>query len=291
MAQGKIGRFTSPADREKFEASYAEGMRLLPEPAEVHDVSTAFGQVRAYRFGEGSGVPLVLLHGRSGTSVLWRPNLSALARRHRVYSIDLLGEAGGSTQTAPIRSSVDQAAWLSATLEGLGLDAVHLVGVSAGGWLACNQAVREPKRIASVSLLDPASTFARLPLGVILRTIPTILPLTAEWALPRFLRWVDGQGGAAEEDPVGRVIRAGLRYYRPALPLPTAFSDDQLRSIDVPTLVLLAGRSVMHDSRRALERARTLISGVQAELWPLATHAISGQCADEVNTRILRFIE
>src|SRR3954453_1208064 len=57
MTQGKIGRFTSPADREKFEASYDEGMRLLPEPAEVHDVPTEFGQVRAYRFGEGSGVP------------------------------------------------------------------------------------------------------------------------------------------------------------------------------------------------------------------------------------------
>jgi hypothetical protein len=45
------------------------------------------------------------------------------------------------------------------------------------------------------------------------------------------------------------------------------------------------------DSQRALARARALVPGVQAELWPTATHSISGQFANEVNARILSFIE
>ncbi|MEV0400051.1 alpha/beta fold hydrolase [Actinoallomurus sp. NPDC050550] len=291
MSRAKLGGFTTPEGRSRFDRVYDEGMRLLPRPAEVHDVPTAFGRVRAYRFGEGGGAPIVLLHGTGGTSVMWRPNVAALAEKRSVYAIDLLGEAGRSEQTAPIRGAGDQAAWLAAVLERLDIPAAHLVGVSIGGWMACNQAVRAPERVASIGLLDPINTLARMSLGLILRTIPVVLPLTAGWARPRFLSWIDGQGQAAEDDPVGRVIGAGMRDYRAAMPTPAYFTDEEIRSIDVPALVLVAGRSAVHDPQRALRRAEALIGDVQAELWPDATHAISGQCADEVNARVLRFID
>jgi pimeloyl-ACP methyl ester carboxylesterase len=288
----KIGRYTTRAGRRRFESAYAEGMRTLPSPAGEHDVDTDFGRVHAYRFGDAPGPAIVLLHARGGTTVVWQPNVSALAERRRVYSIDLLGEAGKSEQTAPIRDAHDQAAWLTTVLGRLEIEAVHLVGVSFGGWMACNQAVRAPQRVASTSLLEPVNTFAPLPFGAILRTIPTILPFVRNWAVPRFLSWVDAQGSSApEDDPVGRVIGASMREYRPALPQPKLFTDDELRSISVPTLVLVAGRSVMHGPQRAFERARALIPNVQAELWPEATHSISGQFADRVNTRVRRFIE
>jgi pimeloyl-ACP methyl ester carboxylesterase len=145
---------------------------------------------------------------------------------------------------------------------------------------------------ASISLLDPVSTFAPLPIGAILRTLPTIVPIVKDWAVPRFLSWVDAQGSAAPEDePVGRVIAASMREYRPALPHPKLFTDDELRSVNVPTLALIAGRSVMHDPQRAFDRAEALIPNVQVELWPEATHSISGQFADKVNARVLRFVE
>lgn len=289
---GKIGHYITPEGRERFESAYDEGMRTLPAPTGEHDVDTGFGRVHAYRFGDAPGPPIVLLHARGGTTVVWRPNIPALAVRHRVYSIDLLGEAGRSEQTAPIRAADDQAAWLATVLERLEIEAAHLVGVSFGGWIACNQAVRAPARVASISLLEPVNTLAPLPIGAILRTIPTILPIVKQWAVPRFLSWVDAQESVTpEDDPVGRVIGASMREYRPALPQPKLFTDDELRSIDVPTLVLVAGRSVMHDPQRAFARAEAMIPNVQAELWRNATHSISGQFADRVNARVLRFIE
>ncbi|GLY92449.1 alpha/beta fold hydrolase [Actinoallomurus iriomotensis] len=291
MPSAKIGRFTTPAGRAQFELAYEQGMRALPEPVDRHDVPTAFGRVRVYRFGDAGGVPLVLLHGRNGTSVMWRPNIAALAERHCVLSVDLLGEPGGSVQSAPVRDGGDQATWLTETLEELRIETAHLVGMSAGGWLACNYTVRAPQRVASLTLLDPAGTFARIPFGTVLRTIPTLLPFTADRALPRFIAYVDGRGQSDVHDPVARVIATGMRHYRVALPLPRPFSDDRLRSIRVPSLVVIAGRSVMHDPRRAFRRAQDLIPGVRAELWPEATHAVSGQCADRVNARILGFIE
>ncbi|MEV5968120.1 alpha/beta fold hydrolase [Kribbella sp. NPDC051952] len=290
MAQQKLGRFVSDEGRAIFDAAYDEGMRDLPEPAEVRDVSTTFGDVRTYRFGDAAGTPLLLLHGRGGTTVMLRPNIAKLAAHRTVYAVDMLGEAGRSVQTAPLRNSEDQAAWLSEVIEQLGPQRFHLAGISVGGWTACNLAIRDPKRVASLALLDPAQTFGRIPLAVILRTIPTLIPFTAERAVPRFLAYVDGQGGESPaDDPVGKVIGAALRYYRPGVPPPSYFTDEQLRSLSVPTLALIAGRSVMHQPERAVERARELVPRVEAELWPAATHAISGQCAAKVNARLLTF--
>jgi len=283
----RIGKFTSPAGRQRFQESYDEGMRLLPAPAAVHDVRTAFGEVRVYRFGATGGVPIMLLHGRNGTAVSWQPNIAPLAERRTVYAVDLLGEAGASVQTAPIRDADDHAAWLDETIAGLGLRTAHLVGYSIGGWAACNQVVRRPERVASISLLDPANTVGRIPVGTVLRTIPAFVSARGRTS---FLRWVDGQGADPLANPVGRVIDAAMRDYRPALPQPAYFTDDQLRSVMMPVLAIVAGRSVMHDPVAALRRAEALIPGVQAELWPQATHSIAGQCADEVNARILRFL-
>ena len=118
MGRGKAGRFRSPAGRARYDAVYAEGLRALPEPAAVHDVPTAFGTVRVYRFGAG-GEPLVR-SGRAGTSVAYRTGIPPLARHHRVHTVDLLGEPGRSAQTAPIRDAGDQTHWLDETSPGSG---------------------------------------------------------------------------------------------------------------------------------------------------------------------------
>lgn len=293
MSEGDIGRYETAEGRVRFEDAYAKGIRTLPAPTGTHDVTTPFGIVRVYEFGSGDGLPIVLLPGRNGTVVSLAPNIPDLAAHRRVFAVDSLGEPGASVQTAPIRNADDQAAWLDATLAGLGIESAHVVGVSIGGWAACNLAVRAPGRVASLSLLDPANTLARLSVGVIARSVLTLLPVTADWAVPRFLHWVDGQEGEddPEANPVGHVIAEGMREFESELPTPEYPDDDELRSIDVPTLALIAGRSVMHDPEDAFERANKVLRHGQVEMWKDATHAIAGQYAREVNRRILRFTD
>src|SRR5690606_2957874 len=149
------------------------GMRALPEPDRHWDVRTGFGSARVYRFGSGDGPPLVLLPGRAGTVVMWEPNLRALAARAPVYAVDLIGETGRSEQTVLVRSGADQSAWLANVLSELVRCGVHLVGYSFGGWLSANLAVRSPKRLASLSVLDPVQTFARFPSALFVRSALT----------------------------------------------------------------------------------------------------------------------
>jgi pimeloyl-ACP methyl ester carboxylesterase len=128
----------------------------LPEPGAEHDISTRYGTTRVYRFGDGPGHPLVLLPGNGATTTLSLPNVPPWSQRHSVFAVEPLGDAGRSTPDRPIRTVEEQAAWLADTLNGLGTGPAHLVGVSHGAWLAANLAVHDSRRLASLTLIEPA---------------------------------------------------------------------------------------------------------------------------------------
>lgn len=54
-------------------------------------------------------------------------------------------------------------------------------------------------------------------------------------------------------------------------------------------LALIAGRSVIHDARRAARRARELLPRGQVELWPDASHAVNGEFPNEIAARAGQF--
>jgi pimeloyl-ACP methyl ester carboxylesterase len=71
------------------------------------DCYVSVGEVRTRYWQAGSrGSPVILLHG-IGCSVLdWQANMAALAERHRVFAIDMLGfgrtdKPSGETYTVP----------------------------------------------------------------------------------------------------------------------------------------------------------------------------------------------
>lgn len=68
------------------------------------------------------------------------------------------------------------ARWLEEVLSGLGLDRVHLLGTSIGGWAAVNLAVRHRGRVASLTLLDPVMTLDGVPPKVLLASLALTVP-------------------------------------------------------------------------------------------------------------------
>ncbi|MGP4016704.1 alpha/beta fold hydrolase [Saccharopolyspora sp. 5N708] len=265
-------------------------MEVVPTPAEVRDVDTPFGTVRVLRFGTAGGAPLVLLPGKTAPAAMWAPNLAALSARRTVYALDLLGEPGRSVQVVPIRSTADQVRWLRATLDALDTGPLHVIGTSIGGWLALTLAAQTPAGLASLSLLDPAHTLDRIPLGTVVRSIGAA-PFAPAWLRKRFLNSVAGGTTVDHDDPVADLIDVAMREYSAALPPPTYPSPDTLRAVRVPVLAILGGRSTMLDAQRARRRAETFLSDVRAEVWPEASHALPGEQAEATNTRLLAFAD
>jgi pimeloyl-ACP methyl ester carboxylesterase len=285
----KVGHFKSARATAHFLSVYQCAMDQLPPVSESTDVPTSFGTVCAYRFdGPSSGPPVLLLPGRNASTPMWRVNIPALLEHRTVIAIDLLGEAGVSIQDEPITGPGDEAQWLEETLAGLGLDRAHLLGVSIGGWTAVNYAIRRPGRVASVALLDPVMTFAPIPVKALVVSAGMFLPLP-ESLQRRVFSWIAGGSDVDESLPEAALMSAGSTDYVLRKAMPKSFTDDQLRSLDVPVLALIAGRSVMLDAARATARARNLLSRGQVELWADASHAINGEYPAEVAERAAAF--
>lgn len=286
----ELGHFRSAEGFEEYLRLYRAGMAALP-PFTFQDVATTFGTVRTYRFGGPDGTPVLLLPGRNASTPMYGINLPPLLEHRTIYCLDLLGEAGLSVQRRRITGAEDQAQWLDETLAGLGLDRVHLLGVSFGGWSATNTAARRPGRVASLALLDPVLTFDRLPITTVLASVPMTVPGVPEALRRRALRWISGGAELEDAEPVASLIASGGRDFVLRTPVPRRIPDEQLRGLDIPVLALIAGRSVIHDAHRATDHARKVLPRGQIELWPQASHAINGEYPDEIAERAERFWE
>ncbi len=282
-----VGHFVSAEAQAAYLRLYDVTLMGIPGQRESIDVSTTYGHVRVYRYGPDAGTPIVLLHGRAGTTVMWEQNIPGLAATHPVYAIDVLGEPGRSVQTVPIRSSREQAVWLNETLAELRLEKAHVVGVSGGAWLAYNLALYAPERIASLALAEPANVFARFDWRFLLGGF-SLVPGLPDGVSARYLQWVAGR--VSIEQPAGRLVLAGLRDYRMKLPMPSYGKEDALRSIKVPTLALLGGRSVVHDPLEAARRAQTFLPDNRTEVWPEAGHGLPAEFPEQFNARLLEFL-
>ncbi|MEU8391213.1 alpha/beta hydrolase [Micromonospora sp. NPDC048843] len=287
-----VGYFTSAESQDRFVSAYAEAMADLPAPDRTLDVRTGYGVVRLYHFSGGTdpaAAPLLLLPGRASASPVWADNLPSLLRSRNVYTVDLLGEPGMSIQQRPIKDTTAHAHWLHEVLLALPEPTIHLVGVSFGGWTAMNLAVHLPQKVGSVVLLDPVLVFADLSAEVVLRSIP----VSVRWA-PRswrdsFASWT-ANGAPVEDVPVARMIEAGMQAYVMKLSAPTRPSEDQLAAVDVPVLVLMAGKSRLHDAGEAAKLAERSLSHGTVKTYPDASHAINGEYPDEIAADISAFL-
>jgi pimeloyl-ACP methyl ester carboxylesterase len=112
-------------------------------------------EVSSALYRAGSGEPLLLLHGFTGTWHHWRAVLGELAARYEVIAPTLAGHDGGPTFPLETPLSFASAAdALERHLDELGVDTAHLVGNSMGGGLALELAKRG--RARSVVAFAPA---------------------------------------------------------------------------------------------------------------------------------------
>ncbi len=102
----------------------------------------------------GKGEPLLFLHGASGAG-RWLPFMDMLAQSYEVIVPEHPGF--GASETPDWLDTVgDLAYFYLDVIDHLGLDRVHLVGTSIGGWIAAELATRSCEKIKSLTLVAPA---------------------------------------------------------------------------------------------------------------------------------------
>ncbi|MET7399007.1 alpha/beta fold hydrolase [Dactylosporangium sp. NPDC005572] len=104
----------------------------------------------------------MLLHGAIANSASWMGDAAEWSQRFRVYAVDVIGEAGLSAPARPPLDSDAYAARLDDVLDGLGLRGASFAGISLGGWLALDYAIRRPDRVDRLALLNPGGVTAAI---------------------------------------------------------------------------------------------------------------------------------
>jgi pimeloyl-ACP methyl ester carboxylesterase len=272
-------------------------MKMWPVPYEEIEIPTRFGMTHVVASGPKDAPPLVLLHGYFVTLNMWLPNITDFSKEYRVYAIDVMGQPSKSFPNLdePIRDAADFVKWLNATLSGLNLDRISLVGMSFGGWLAINLAMTAPDRVRKLVLLSPAASFQPLVRqfslrGMLMGFFPT------RFTTDSLMGWM-----GFKDTPGDTVIRhlldlfyLGLKHFR--LPMetmrimPGVFSDEELRALDMPVLLLIGDSEVIYDPTKAMARARQLIPNFEGELVPRCSHDMCSSQYQIVDARVLNFL-
>lgn len=236
--------------------------------------------VRVHYVRQGSGPPLLLLHGFTvGSSRLtYGPSFAPLARDFDVIAPDLPGY-GFSSSPDTLYTTADYVAFVIRFIDTLGLRKVNLVGFSKGGAIALGVGLEHPERVRKLVLV---SAYA-LNRWVTLPFLP-YLALRSPWLVRffwrslrryrRLLPWylkrvIFGDAGAVTEQLLAEVreplAREGseaafISWLRGELGM-FHYATDYSRRLDeltVPTLFLHGTRDLVvpvRGARRAARRA------------------------------------
>lgn len=273
------------------------------------------GGLRLHYIDEGSGEPVVMVHGNPTWSLYYRELVKALRGTHRAVALDHIGmglsdKPGDEGYDYTLKSRVDD---LEALLESLSLrQGLTLVLHDWGGMIGMAYACRHPERIKRIVLFNTAAfllpagrrlpwtlRLSRTPLGAVL-----IRGLNAfAWGASRFcstrrplpprLR----RAYLAPYDSWARRI-ATLRFVQdiPLAPGDKAYSlvrevEEKLPLLDgVPMLICWGGRDFVFD-QHFLEEWRRRFPRAQVRLFPEAGHYVLEDAAEEIIPLVKSFLE
>jgi len=238
----------------------------------------------------GHGVPVVLLHGFTGSYARhWEATgvMQALETAgYRVIAIDCRGHGQSEKPRDSGRYGLEMVRDVVRLLDHLKLERAHIVGYSMGGAIASQLLVHYPQRVLTVTLLGSGWE------GENLQALTSQMLAMADGFDHRdasaLIRGVSasGQGGptdaevaAAAADLFARNDAQVLAAIAKSLPPLWDVSRDDLRITTVPVLAVIG-----EDDRNNLDAVKRMVgvvSGLQVVQLPGANHATSVRPAAE----------
>lgn len=243
--------------------------------------------------GDGSGVPVVLLHGYAESWRSFELLLPDLPRTIRALALSQRGHGGPATLASEY-SLEALAADVGAFMDAVGLDAAVIVGSSSGGYTAQRFAADHPERAIGLVLIGSPRT---------LHDVSAIDAFGARLAAfhdpidPTFVREFVASTlsrpvpEAFLETMIGESLEVPLRVWRATLEaLTEATPPTETSRIAAPTLILWGDRDefVSRNDAEALAKA---IPESELRVYEGIGHAVLWEEPDRVAADIVGFVE
>jgi pimeloyl-ACP methyl ester carboxylesterase len=259
--------------------------------------------VELYYELSGHGPPVLFIQGVGVVGEGWRPQVNALQDRFQTLLFDNRGIGKSASCRGPITLEA-MADDTRALMDAVGWKSAHVIGHSMGGVIAQQLALDAPERVRSLSLL---CTFARGKDAA--RPTPRVIWLslrarvgTRQMRRRAFLDMLYPPEALQNEDTDALAQRVGALVGRDLADQP-AILMQQLRALGrhntfsrlhelagIPAYVLSAAFDPIALPRFGRQLAAA-IPGARFELMNDASHGVPIHRADEVNRRLIEFLE
>ncbi len=269
-------------------AAYDAALERWPVPYECLTVSTRHGVTHLIASGDLAAPPLILLGGAGANATRWLPNIGDLSKDFRTYCLDGLGETGRSAPNRPSYRGDAYGEWLVDVLDALHIERANVAGISRGGWLTLKLAIYAPERVNRTVPMS-AQGLASLSLQFLLHMLPIII-FPTEGNILRLTRFSRSPNLPPDERLAQRIYLI-FKHYRSNRSRVPDFTDDELRRISAPMLLLWGEYEGAYNVTRANERASQMIRDLCIEVIPNAGHTISDDQPVLVNARIAAFLK
>ncbi len=242
----------------------------------------AGGHRTRYLHAGGESDPILLfLHGITGHAEAYVRNLAAHARHFSVWSIDLIGHGYSDKPNHPleIRHYVDH---VLGFFDAIGAARASVSGESLGGWTAARLAIDHPDRLDRLVLNTMGGTMANPAVMERLYTLSMEAAKDPTWERVKArLEWLMADPSQVTDDLIRTrqaifeqpdwltACEANMALQDPVIRRRNMLSDDDLRSVSVPALVLWTTK----DPSGPVAEARRI-----AKLIPGSTLAIMDGC-------------
>jgi pimeloyl-ACP methyl ester carboxylesterase len=260
--------------------------------------TTRANGIEIYYEVHGEGPPLLLIMGLGANATAWWKQVPVFSERYRVIAFDNRGAGRSEKPVQPytIAQMADDAA---ALMDALGVPSSHVFGMSLGGMIAQEYALRYPERVQSLVLggTTPGGPRAVRAGAEVLAFFATVGTMTREMAIERgmSLLYSDSFIEANREALLQRALELAALMAPPhalqrQLMAALSFNAfDRLGRIEAPSLVLsgTADKIVPHANSALLVQG---IGGSRLVEFHGAGHGFLVECADATNEAVLDFL-
>jgi pimeloyl-ACP methyl ester carboxylesterase len=210
--------------------------------------------VQLYFEVHGTGEPLILLHGFSGSSQDWMASATEWGTQFQLIVPDLRGHGRSSSLSKPFRHE-EASTDMLALLDHLGIAECKGVGVSGGGNVLLHMATKQPERVKAMVLVSATPYFpaqARLIMSQYADKLPE-----QQWEILRHRH----PGGDAQIKALLASTKAFANSYDDM-----NFTPPYLSTIQARTLIVQGDRDPLYPVEISVEMATAIR---QSSLWIL----------------------
>ena len=228
---------------------------------------------------EGHGPLVVLLHGLGASHTVWNSVIGPLATEFRVLAPDLRGHGRSPNPPSSTYSFAEMSGDLHRLLDDRSVPVAHLVGLSAGGFLALHEAIHAPARVRSLTLVSSAGHAEQHTRAIVDRWAATLREEGFDGYSLRLLKdlyypdWIEAHLDYADE--VREQLRAADLRGTAGWAAATKTFDvrGRLGKLRLPTLIIQGMDDAVIDSSHA-RLLRQTIPGAELKLLAQTGHLV-----------------